>query len=356
MKFFKIVLPLLALRLALPLAAQEPDSTARFSPADSALLAARADSILAAKKAFARAAVMSVRLPDEADTLDTDDPSVKVILYGNYTWRFIKDPAVVMSQDVFSEHWDEKYVDPYRVPTDSLPDVWTVWIVDSLGHYHCPHQGRISSPFGYRRGRRHQGVDLPLRTGEPVYAAFDGKVRISAYTGGYGNLIVLRHENGLETFYGHLSQSHVQPGDWVHAGQVIGDGGSTGRSTGPHLHFETRYKGYAFDPQWLIDFNQGILRHRLFTLKKRYFNPGSRYAQSEEDEEEIQKADEQERQEAEAARKRAEAAAKKYHKIRSGDTLSAIAKKYGTTVSKICSLNGIKPTTTLQVGKSLRVK
>ena len=352
MNILKITVPLLVLCLGVHAAAQEPDT----SPADSAQLAARADSILAARKAFARAAVMSVHLPDEADTLDTDDPAVKIILYNDYTWRFIKDPKVVMEQDVFNEYWTDRTVDPYHFPTDSLPDVWTVWIVDSLGQYHCPHQTAVYSAFGYRHGRRHQGVDLPLRTGDPVYAAFDGKVRISAYTGGYGNLIVLRHENGLETFYGHLSKSHVQPGDWVHAGEVIGDGGSTGRSTGPHLHFETRYKGYAFDPQWLIDFKQGILRHRLFTLKKRYFDPGSKYAQSEEDEEEIQKADEQDRQQAEQERKRKEAAAKQYHKIRSGDTLSGIAKKYGTTVSKLCSLNGIKSTTVLQVGKTIRVK
>ena len=348
MNFLKIILNGLFLSFALCAHAQDPNPDS--------LLMAKADSMMAAKKAFARAAVMSVHLPDKADTLDTDDPAIKIILYNDYTWRFIKDPAVIMKQDVFSEYWDDRNADPYHFPTDSLPDVWTVWIVDSLGQYHCPHQTAVYSGFGYRHRRRHQGVDLPLHTGEPVYAAFDGKVRISSYVGGYGNLIVLRHENGLETFYGHLSKSHVQPGDWVHAGQVIGDGGSTGRSSGPHLHFETRYKGYAFDPQWLIDFKEGVLRHRLFTLKKRYFSPESQYSQSEEDEEAIFKADNEERAKAETERKKQEAAAKKYHRIRSGDTLSGIAKRYGTTVSKICALNGIKATTTLQVGKSLRVK
>lgn len=314
------------------------------------------DSLRLAQRAFARAAVLSAHLPAEADTLDTDDPDIKIILCNDFTWRFIKDPAAVIRKEVFSEAWDDKKVNPYNVPIDSLPLVWNMWIVDSLGQYHCPHQTAVRSGFGYRHRRRHQGVDLPLRMGTPVYAAFDGRVRMSAYVGGYGNLVVLRHENGIETFYGHLSERQVAVGNWVHAGQVIGLGGSTGRSTGPHLHFETRYKGFAFDPQWLIDFPEGILRHRLFTLRRSYFNPGSKYVQSEEDEDAILEADEIDRIKAEEERKAAEAAAMKYHTIKSGDTLSGIAKRYGTTVSTLCRLNGITPTTTLRVGRTLRVR
>lgn len=103
-----------------------------------------------------------------------------------------------------------------------------------------------------RRRRKHQGIDLPLNTGDPIYATFNGKVRISipsSKSGGYGNLIVIRHDNGLETFYAHLSERSVQADEWVEAGQIIGYGGSTGRSTGPHLHFETRYCGQSFDPE-----------------------------------------------------------------------------------------------------------
>ena len=99
-----------------------------------------------------------------------------------------------------------------------------------------------------RRGRRHQGVDLPLKTGAPIYATFTGKVRVSKYWGAYGNIVIIRHENGIETFYAHLSERLVEQDQWVNAGEVIGYGGSTGRSTGPHLHFEVLINGTAVDP------------------------------------------------------------------------------------------------------------
>lgn len=149
----------------------------------------------------------------------------------------------------------------------------------------------------------------------------------------------------------------------MNAGSIIGLGGSTGRSTGPHLHFETRYKGYAFDPEWLIDFASGTLRHRLFVLKKMYLSPASRYV-PESDEEEIDiiegdtqdriKAEEEAKAKAEAERK-AELA-KRYYTVRSGDTLGKIAIRNHTTVRKLCQLNGIKETTVLQIGQRLRVK
>ena len=158
----------------------------------------------------------------------------------------------------------------------------------------------------------------------------------------------------------------MKPGDWVTAGDVIGLGGSTGRSTGAHLHFETRYQGYAFDPQWLIDFESGILRHRLFVLKKRYLNAASRYVPESDEEDYLimqedsvaysARAAEIAAREAEEARKAAELAKAQYHKIKSGDTLGALAVKYHTTVKKICSLNGITPTATLRIGRSLRVR
>ena len=196
-----------------------------------------------------------------------------------------------------------------------------------------------------------------------MYATFDGKVRISDVVGGYGNLVVLRHANGLETFYGHLSQRNVEAGQWVSAGDVIGLGGSTGRSTGPHLHFETRYMGNAFDPAWIIDFKTGTLRHRMIKLRPWYFDANSNYVQSVDDEDEIFRTDEEDRLlEEERARKEAEAraaaaaAAMQYYTVKSGDTLSKIARKYGTTVSALCRMNNIKETSTLRVGQRLRVK
>ena len=298
-----------------------------------------------------------------ADTLDTGNPGVKVVLYNNGTYRYVKDLSVVVADSVFTESWDTRAVNPYREDPDSIPDRFSLWVVDTLDSYTCPYVVHPRSQFGYRHGRRHQGIDLPFPTGTPVAAAFDGKVRISAYVSGYGNLVVIRHANGLETFYGHLSQRKVESGDWVSAGDIIGLGGSTGRSTGPHLHFETRYRGAAFDPAWLIDFETGTLRHRLLKIRSWYFNPNQRYVQNVDDEDEIFRTDEEDRIAAEeqakkeaAARAAAEAAAMRYHTVRSGDTLSGIAKKYGTSVKELCRLNGITQTTILKVGKRLRVR
>ena len=283
------------------------------------------------------------------DTLDTANEHVKVILLSDNTWYYYKMPDFKQSEDVFDRYWDQTSSNPYRMPVDSLPYSWSIWLVDSLGQFHCPYQGDVHprGKFGPRRGRRHQGVDLPLKTGDPIYATFTGRVRLSKYMGGFGNLVVIRHENGIETFYGHLSKRNVEVGDWVNAGDVIGLGGSTGRSTGPHLHYETRYNGFAFDPQWLVNFKTGELRHRLFVLKKKYFNIYSNYEQDFEDEWKNEEDDKRE----EAERK-----AMKWHVIRSGDTLSRIAVNNNTTISEICRLNGISRNTTLKIGRKLRVR
>lgn len=286
---------------------------------------------------------------DPIDTLDTANEHIKVILYADNTWQYYKTPEFMQARDIFNKHWDETVSNPYKMSQEDLPYSWAVWLVDSLDQYHCPFQGDVHprGKFGPRRGRRHQGIDLPLKTGDPIYATFTGKVRMSRYMGGFGNLIIIRHENGLETFYAHLSKRNVEEGDWVNAGDIIGLGGSTGRSTGPHLHFETRYNGFAFDPQWLIDFKTGELRHRLFLLKKRYFNIYSNYEQDFEDE---WKNEEEDRKED------AERAAMRWYTIKSGDTLGRIAINNGTTISELCRLNGITRTTTLRIGRRIRVR
>lgn len=286
---------------------------------------------------------------DPIDTLDTVNEHIKVILYADNTWQYYKTPEYQQVTGVFDEYWSETVTNPYGIQQSELPASWSIWLVDELDQYHCPFIGDVHprGKFGPRRGRRHQGVDLPLKTGDPIYATFTGKVRMSKYLGGFGNLIVIRHENGIETFYGHLSKRYVEAGDWVNAGDVIGLGGSSGRSTGPHLHFETRYKGFAFDPQWIIDFKTGKLRQRLFLLKKKFFNIYSNYEQDFEDEiknEEEDKAED------------AEKAAMKYYTIRSGDTLSKIARNHGTTIKELCRLNGISQNATLKIGKKIRVR
>lgn len=286
---------------------------------------------------------------DAIDTLDTANEHIKVILHADNTWHYYKTPEYQQVAGVYDANWEDNSTNPYRIEQKDLPDEWAIWLVDSLDQYHCPFQGSVyhRGKFGVRRGRRHQGVDLPLKTGDPIYAAFTGKVRVSKYWGAFGNLVIIRHDNGIETFYAHLSKRYVEVGDWVNAGDVIGLGGSTGRSTGPHLHFETRYNGFAFDPQWLIDFENGLLRHRLFVLKKKYFNIYSNYEQDFDDEIKNEEDDKKEDAEREAMR---------WYTIKSGDTLGRIAINNGTTVNALCRLNGIKPTTTLKIGRKIRVR
>lgn len=293
--------------------------------------------------------------PLSVDTLDTSDPAVKMVLRSDHTWDFIKDPTVAASSEVFLSNWVTDKAKAFDVPYDSLPYRATIWLVDEMSDFCVPYQTKVFSKFGYRRGRNHTGVDLPYPMGTPVRVAFSGKVRFAGRNGGYGNLVIVRHQNGLETFYGHLSAVEVTAGDWVEAGAIIGRGGSTGRSTGPHLHFETRYQGYAFDPQWIIDFEAGTLKHGVFVLHRKYLTPGSTYVpESEDEEEQIYLTEEEER--AEEERIARELAAAKYYKIRSGDTLYSIARKNGTTVAAICRLNGISTKTVLRIGRTIRVK
>ena len=288
------------------------------------------------------------------DTLDTANPLVKLVLFNDNTWKYVKDGDKLKKEDYFTTHWNTNAMDPYQVSFNNLPDKVTLWLVDNATDFCCPYQVKVFSKFGVRHGRRHQGADLPLNTGAPIRAAFAGKVRISEYSRGYGNLVVIRHENGLETAYGHLSKREVGVGDWVDAGDIIGLGGSTGRASGPHLHFETRYQGYAFDPEWLIDFETGTLRSGVFTLKKQYLSEHSNYVpQSEDEEEEILLAEEEDR--AAAAKKAAEEAAMQYHTVKSGDTLGALAVRYHTTVKQLCAWNNIKQTSVLRIGQRLRV-
>lgn len=286
---------------------------------------------------------------DPVDTLDTAHEHIKVILHGDQTWHYYKTPEYQDSLDVFGEYWTTSGANPYGIELSEMPDQWPIWCVDSLDQFHCPFQGEVyhRGKFGMRRGRRHQGVDLPLKTGEPIYATFTGKVRVSKNWSSYGNIVIIRHENGIETFYAHLSQRLVEAGDWVNAGDVIGYGGSTGRSSGPHLHFETRYMGFAFDPQWLIDFKTGQLRHRLFVLKKKYFDIYSNYEQDFDDEAKNEEEDKKEDAEREAMR---------WYTIKSGDTLGGIAYRNGTTVKELCRLNNIKPDAILKIGRKIRVR
>ena len=282
------------------------------------------------------------------DTLATESDKISIILFNDNTWRYVMSENYKADSEVFSDHWNTTATHAYSdVELNSLPEAMPILLIDSMESYHYPYIGRITSRYGPRRGRAHQGLDISLKTGDPIYATFDGKVRFSKAAGNYGNLVIIRHNNGLETYYAHLSQRDVEVGDWVVAGQQIGLGGSTGRSTGPHLHYEVRYKGQSFDPERIIDFSSGNLRRAELLLKRRHFSIYAKYEQDFDAEVEVEKIEEAERK---------AAAAIQYHTVRSGDILGSIARKYGTTVTRICQLNGIKSTSILRIGQRLRVR
>ena len=220
------------------------------------------------------------------------------------------------------------------LPLDSLPDEVNIRIVRDSGEFCFPMRNIITSPYGWRDRwqRPHRGVDILLRTGDPVRACFPGVVRIARHMGGYGNLVVLRHENGLETAYGHMSKILVKPRQRVKAGEIIGLGGSTGRSTGPHLHFEVRFQYEPFDPEWILDFSNYTLRTRRLHLDKTYFGitrPKGKKPP-------IFKADKSIIKESyKAHRKQREV----HYEVKPGDTLERIAMMHSTTVDNIKELN-----------------
>lgn len=176
-------------------------------------------------------------------------------------------PASMWYGNDFSSH----RVRVKTLPLDSLPDEINLQLARADKDFCFPVKGRINSPYGWRWERAHRGVDINLNTGDPVHAAFSGVVRLACPMGGYGNVIVIRHYNGLETVYGHLSKIKVKPRQIVNAGDVIGLGGSTGHSTGPHLHFEVRFQYETFDPEWILDFKNYTLRTHRLKLNKTYF-------------------------------------------------------------------------------------
>ena len=169
-------------------------------------------------------------------------------------------------------------LNPYGFEVSMLADSICLTLTDTL---HCsfqmPHFGKVNSTFGWRGRRVHSGIDLQLHWGDTVNAAFDGVVRVSKYGRGYGNYIIIRHENGLETLYAHLQKRFVFKNSYVEAGELIGLGGSTGRSTGAHLHFETRFLGRPIDPELFIDFQQNRLKQQsLFIHAKTFDVPRSK--------------------------------------------------------------------------------
>ncbi len=223
--------------------------------------------------------------------------------------------------------WTNVLVNPYNIRLVDKTDTTTL----SLAGYCHPltknnnFPRHVTSEFGFRRGfRHHYGIDLKLNTGDSVFCAFDGMVRIARRGKAYGNYVVVRHNNGLETVYAHLSKITVNVNQVVKAGDMLGKGGSTGRSTGPHLHYELRYLGVPIPPRELIDFDHYCVKSDTLLLTAQQFN----YIK------EIEKV--------------------RFWTVKKGDTLGRIAQRTGTSLTRLCQLNNLRKTSIIRVGQRIR--
>jgi murein DD-endopeptidase MepM/ murein hydrolase activator NlpD len=230
--------------------------------------------------------------------------------------------------NVLYHSWNTEKANPYGRTLFINDSSQTLLLKDD--YWSCgftmPIVGKITSRFGWREGMNHNGIDIDLEVWDSVKTAFPGMVRYIGYTGGYGRLVVIRHYNGLETYYAHLHRYKVKVGDQVDAGDIIGLGGSSGKSTGSHLHFEVRYKGVPFNPEHIISFNdEKLIADTIICSKNKYGYTV------------IPKGT-------------------VFYTIKSGDYLYKISGEYGISINKLCYLNGINRNSVLRVGQKLRIK
>lgn len=252
--------------------------------------------------------------------------------------------------DIYNEGWNSRSVNAYAGM--AVPDTKVI----DVSEFAMPCPGYVTSPYGYRRRfrREHKGIDLKLQTGDTVYAAFDGRVRLTNFERrGYGYYVIVRHTNGLETVYGHLSRFLVDPDQDVKAGEPIALGGNTGRSFGSHLHFETRFMGIPINPAAIFDFANQTVHTDTYTFDKNTYKRARNFDPA---------ANEQYASKYRASRPVAQSASassgsrSKNYTVRRGDTLSRIASRNGVTVRQLCKLNGLTTKSKLRPGKKLRLR
>ena len=252
------------------------------------------------------------------------------------------------SHDLYSS-WDTIAAHPYKFNEAFKEDSVEIQLCGANDNpFVLPYKGPLTSLFGWRKYRPHYGTDINLETGDSVVACFDGMVRVAKVFHGYGNCVIIRHRNGLETVYAHLSKILVESGQEVNAGSLIGLGGNTGRSYGSHLHFEIRYLGQALDTQDFIDYEKGTLKTDCFVLRK--VDVENKY--------DLRALHNRHRHDvglARAGKYGASSGKGKVYKVKAGDTLGAIARRKHTTVKAICRKNNIRPNSKLRIGQKLRI-
>ena len=251
--------------------------------------------------------------------------------------NFKFDPAMIPANTHYPFEWDTVVINPYKVSLREMNDTILLKLRDSMDcSFHPPAIGDVTSGFGYRSwGRRpkfHYGIDVRMEVGDPVYSIFDGIVRVAKRSSDYGYVVVIRHYNGLETLYAHFDQLLAYPGKPVRSGEIIGLSGNTGRSTGPHLHFEVRFKGEKIDPSKVIYFPSGSLLSDTLQIDKQCFTHVKLYKEQQ-------------------TKLRS-----RYYIVKRGDTLGKIAYKNGVSVKQIGRLNKISTKTKLKAGRRLRIR
>lgn len=275
----------------------------------------------------------------------------------------VKDPSQVSLFDtshVFERYWHNTNLFSYSYPKSAaIPDSMYFVMCDSETQFFMPREGGINSPFGPRWGRMHKGLDIHLKRGDAVNAVMSGKVRYAQFnTGGYGNLVIIRHPNGLETYYAHLTDIHVDPNDWVSAGALIGTGGNTGAEwSGEHLHFEMRYRDKAFDPLLIIDWAKKELKSDTLVLLKKHLLLSDEVAQQSTNGKGADAA------KVNSVRPRSQSNQNGHvtpskstcHIVKLGDSVYSIARKYGKSAARILSINGLTTESVLNIGQKIRL-
>jgi hypothetical protein len=250
------------------------------------------------------------------------------------------------SHDLYAS-WDTTMAHPYKFSEAFKEDSVCIDLTP-YGHnpFVLPYKGGLTSLFGWRKYRPHYGTDIDLETGDTIVSCFDGMVRVARFYRGYGNCVIVRHLNGLETVYAHMSRILVESGQKISSGAVLGLGGNTGHSFGSHLHFEIRYLGQALDAQDFIDFEKGELKSETFVLRKS--DVDNKY--------DLRALHSRHKRDVGYAKnsKHYKAPVKgSLYRVRKGDTLGSIARRSHTTVQSLCKKNRIRPGTTLQIGQKL---
>ncbi|TXE20374.1 peptidoglycan DD-metalloendopeptidase family protein [Psychroserpens burtonensis] len=282
------------------------------------------------------------------------DPKLQLIDFSEFSFEKVTlDVAeakttkeTITLVDIKANYWDHTVYNPYKDVIVKFPLL--LQFKDSTYHSPIEKNKVITSRYGWRRGRAHKGIDIDLVTGDSLYTMFDGIVRMSRYSIGHGKTVVVRHYNGLETVYAHLSEYGVKENDTIAKGHYIGKGGVSGNARGSHLHLVVNYNGVSINPEYLFDFNeQNLIRANELWITKRWTRPNSHNSKRQSkidllfsEEEAIASLIKQ----------------KSIYVVKSGDTLSRISKRNNVSINSLCKTNTIGRNAVLKIGQRLVIE